>query len=157
MSESGAIQDSIPNNHCFGCGPDNPLGLHIKSYRSDDVTICTYQPRPEQSAGPRQFVYGGTIASIIDCHSVGTAIANYYALEDRAIGSKPEIWCVTGRLDVSYKKPTPIDQPVVLTARIVDCSDAKTTVECTATSRDTVTAEATVIAVRVPDSWRSNS
>ena len=74
-----AIQDSIPHNHCYGCGPENPDGLQIKSYWDGKESVCTYMPRPEQCAGPTQYLYGGTIASIIDCHSVCTSIANYYA------------------------------------------------------------------------------
>lgn len=149
-----AIQDRLKNNHCYGCGADNPLGMQIKSHWDGEVSICSYLPRKEQSAGPEHFLYGGTIASLIDCHSIGTAIANYYDVEERAIGSEPPIWCVTGRLTVNYLKPTPIDRPVELRAKIKDCAERKTTVSCTLSSDGIVVAEGEVIAVRVPWSWR---
>jgi len=149
-----AIQDSFKDNHCFGCGADNPLGMQIKSHWDGKVSVCTYTPRTEQSAGPTHFLYGGTIASLIDCHSVGTAIANYYDQEGREIGSDPEIWCVTGRLTVNYLKPTSIDKPVELRATISECAEKKTTLRCTLSSGGEVTAEGEVIAVRVPYSWR---
>jgi len=149
-----AIQDSFKDNHCFGCGADNPLGMQIKSHWDGKVSVCTYTPRAEQSAGPTHFLYGGTIASLIDCHSVGTAIANCYDQEEREVGSDPEIWCVTGRLTVNYLKPTPIDKPVELRAVIDHITDKKTIVKCTVTSAGEVTAEGEVIAVRVPYSWR---
>jgi acyl-coenzyme A thioesterase PaaI-like protein len=149
-----AIQDRFKDNHCFGCGADNPLGMQIKSHWDGKVSICTYTPRPEQSAGPTHFLYGGTIASLIDCHSVGTAIANYYDLEGRELGSDPEIWCVTGRLTVNYLKPTPIDKPVELRAVVAECAEKKTILRCTLSSADEVTAEGEVVAIKVPYSWR---
>lgn len=149
-----AIQDQLPNNHCFGCGVDNEKGLQIKSYWRGDECVCRYTPRPEQCAGPQQYVYGGTIASLVDCHSVGTAISNYYKLEGRAIGEAPEIWCVTGRLTVTYLAPTPIDKDIEVRATIVDVGDRKTVVKSRVFSGDVQTAEGEVTAVRVPNTWR---
>ncbi len=149
-----AIQDSIPHNHCYGCGSENPDGMQIKSHWDGTESTCTYMPRPEQCAGPKQYLYGGTIASVIDCHCVGTAIANYYERDGFAVGEGPPVWCVTGSLNVKYIKPTPIDQPVELRAKIVECDDKKAVVECTLSSSGTVTAEGQVIAIRVPPSWR---
>lgn len=149
-----AVQDRIPHNHCYGCGPENADGLQIKSYWDGTESICRYMPRPEQCAGPTQYVYGGTIASLIDCHCVGTAIANYYDRDGFEIGDGPPIWCVTGNLNVSYLKPTLIDRAVELRATIDECSDRKTLVKCTLSSDGTVTAEGEVIAIRVSPRWR---
>jgi acyl-coenzyme A thioesterase PaaI-like protein len=128
--------------------------MQIKSYWEDGETVCRYQPRPEQCAGPTQYLYGGTIASLIDCHCVGTAAANQYRLESREMGDGEEIWCVTGRLEVDYLAPTPIDRPVELRARIEAVSGRKTTVNCTLSSGHTLCAQGRVVAVRVPNSWR---
>ncbi len=149
-----AIQDRLAHNHCYGCGADNPDGMQIKSYWDGDETVCTYTPRPEQSAGPLQYLYGGTIASLIDCHSVGTAMANYYRREGREIGEGEAIWCVTARLTVNYLAPTPIDRDVTLRAAIEECHEKKTIVTCRFYSGDTQTAAGEVIAVRVPPAWR---
>ena len=149
-----AIQDRIPHNRCYGCGPDNPDGMQIKSHWDGEVSTCTYVPRPEQCAGPSQYLYGGTIASVIDCHCVCTAIANYYERDGFEVGEGPSIWCVTGGLSVKYLKPTAIDEPVELRATIDTCTDTKTIVKCTLSSRGTVTAEGEVVAIRVPESWR---
>ncbi len=150
------IQDRIPNNHCYGCGPENPKGMQIKSYWDGETSTCTYQPRPEQSAGPEQFVYGGTIASLIDCHCVGTSIAVQYDRDGREIGSGEPIWCVTGRLTVNYLAPTPIDRPVELRATVAESTDKKTVLHCTVYSDGVATAEGEVIAVRVPATWRGD-
>jgi acyl-coenzyme A thioesterase PaaI-like protein len=113
-------------------------------------------PRPEQCAGPTQYLYGGTIASIIDCHSVCTSIANYYQRDGFEIGEGPAIWCVTGNLNVRYLKPIRIDKPVELRASIRECTDRKTIVDCRVISEGTETAQAEVVAIRVPDTWRSD-
>ncbi|MFC6979328.1 hypothetical protein [Microbulbifer taiwanensis] len=53
MTEQKAIQDQIPGNHCFGCGPDNDRGLRIKSYWSDDDrTHCDFTPNPTTAPAP---------------------------------------------------------------------------------------------------------
>jgi acyl-coenzyme A thioesterase PaaI-like protein len=151
-----AIQDQLPNNHCYGCGADNNDGLRIKSHWRGDECVCRYTPRPEQCAGPLQYVYGGLIASLIDCHSINTALSNYYRLENREIGSAPEIWCVTGRLTVNYLAPTPIDTDIEVRARLDDVGERKTVVKSRVYSGDTQTADGEVIAVRVQDSWRGD-
>ncbi len=152
-----AIQDGLAGNHCYGCGIENPKGMQIKSHWHGDESVCVYTPKPEQSAGPTRYLYGGTIASLIDCHCVGTAMSNYYRREGREVGEGEEIWCVTGRLTVSYLAPTPIDRDVTLRARIEDVTDKKTTLKCGFYSGDTLTAEGEVIAIRVSSSWRNES
>lgn len=150
-----AIQDLIPENHCYGCGPENPKGMQIKSYWDGSVSTCTYMPRPEQCAGPTQFLYGGTIASLIDCHSVCTSIAIFYEKDGFGVGEGPPIWCVTGKLDVSYVKPTPIDKPVNLEATVDESTDKKVVIKCVVYSEGVATAEGHVVAIRVPAQWRS--
>jgi len=154
MSTAIAIQDRMQGNHCYGCGIDNPKGMQIKSYWDGRESLCTYQPRPEQCAGPEKYLYGGTIASLIDCHCVGTAVAHQYELEGREIGTGEMIWCVTGRLEVDYHAPVPIDRPVRLRAVIDAVDGKKTRLTCELSSGDTLCATGRVLAVRVPNSWR---
>ncbi len=149
-----AFQDLIPDNLCFGCGVQNDAGLKIRSFWDGEESICTYHPSPHHSAGPRSYVNGGILATLIDCHSVCTAIAGEYRREGRPIGSDPAIWYATRRLEVEYRRPTPIDQPIELRARIDEVEGTRTTLRCTVRSGGKVRAEALVVAVRVPDGWR---
>ena len=55
----------------------NEKGLQIKSYWDGDETVCTFTPRSYHTAVPG-YVYGGLIASLIDCHITGTAAAAAY-------------------------------------------------------------------------------
>lgn len=149
-----ALQDQIPHNHCWGCGPLNPDGLQIKSYAEGDETVCNFMPQPQHMAGPTSIVNGGIIATVIDCHSVCTAIAHAYGGEDRPIGSAPEIWCATASLNVEYLRPAPIDAPMQLRARVTGGEGRRITVACSVYSGETEVARAAVVAVRVRESWR---
>ena len=131
--------------------------MQIKSRPDGDSLVCEYQPRPEQCAGPTQFVYGGTIASLIDCHSIGTALANYYRRDGFDVGDGPAIWCVTGRIEVDYLKPTPIDRPIQLRAWLDAVGDRKSVVLSEVRSGDDITARGRVIAIRVPPDWRDGA
>ena len=104
-------------------------------------------------AGPRHVLNGGIIATILDCHSVCTCVADAYRHGGRAIGRGETIWFATGSLDVTYREPAPIDASVELRAAVVERGERKTLVECTLVAGDDVCARAAVTAVRVPPSW----
>lgn len=149
-----AIQDQIKDNHCYGCGADNSQGLQVKSYwQKDDSTVCNYTPQPHQCAGPLRYLNGGVIATLIDCHSIGTALANAYRTEGREIGTGDSIWYVTGQMNISYKRPTEIKGSVKLVAKVREAAAKKTIVDCQLFSDGNLAAEAEVIAIRVPDDW----
>jgi acyl-coenzyme A thioesterase PaaI-like protein len=151
-----AFQDRMPFNHCWGCGADNPDGLHLKSRWSPtdpDVTVATFRPRPEHLAGPTHVLNGGIIATVLDCHGVCTAVADGYRRAGRSIGEGETIWFATGTLDVTYRAPAPIDADLELRARIDRTGERSTAVVCELRSPDDVFAVATVTAVRVPSSW----
>ncbi len=148
-----AFQDSMEDNYCFGCGTDNAHGLQIKSYWDGDEAVCTYRPEPHHAAGPRQFVNGGIIATVIDCHCIGAANMVAYRQEAREVGSDPIIWCVTGSLKVEYLRPTPIDKPMHLRARVDKSEGKRYWVSCTVTSDGKECARGEVLAIRVPTEW----
>jgi acyl-coenzyme A thioesterase PaaI-like protein len=153
--EDLAIQDQLEGNLCFGCGTLNPSGLQIKSYYRNSECLCTFHPKPEHAAGPPHILNGGILATIVDCHGVCTAIAAAYEAENRAIGSAPPLWYVTGSLSIDYLLPTPIGKPLLLRARIRESKGRKSVVEVEATSAAKLVAQATVLAVRVPLSFLS--
>jgi acyl-coenzyme A thioesterase PaaI-like protein len=151
---SKAIQDSIPHNHCWGCGTLNPRGLQVKSYVEGDETVCRFQPWPEHMAGPTDVVNGGIIAAVIDCHTVCTALADAYRAAGAELGSEPLRWAVTASLRIDYLAPTPIGQPMELRARVREVKGRKRVVDCTVRSGGRDCARAEVIAVEVSSAWR---
>lgn len=143
------LQDAWPSGTCYGCGPANTHGNRIKSYWSPDGSevIARFEAGPEHNAGFPNVMYGGLVASLIDCHSIWTAIAWTYREQDRDHGSPPSLSYVTGELNVRFLKPTPLDQPVLLRARVAELHPRKAIVECDFYSGDTKTAEGRVTAV----------
>jgi acyl-coenzyme A thioesterase PaaI-like protein len=148
-----AFQDRIKNNRCWGCGSLNDHGLQLKSHWEEDVSVCTWTPGPMFMAGPTHILYGGTIASLIDCHCVCTAIARGYETEGRGVGEGDPIWYATGTLNVRYLSPTPIDEPVTLRARITEETPTRTNLTCSVTSGGIERVTAQVVAVRVTTGW----
>ena len=144
-----AFQDLGSVQHCHGCGADNEKGLKIKSYWDGEEAVCTWQPRPNHCGGSRDIVNGGIIASLIDCHSLNLAIAHAYKDEGRPIGSAPRISYVTADLSVSYLRPTPIDRPLKLRARITKLEGRKAWVSCTLSVDGQVCATGEVLGMRV--------
>ena len=150
-----AFQDLIPGHHCWGCGTLNEQGLHIKSRWSGDgdESVCIWQPSPQFMAGPQHVLNGGIVAALIDCHSVCTAIAAAYREEGREIGTEPNYWYVTGSMNIRYLRPTSINDEAVLRARVTKIDGKKTTVACSLFSREKESANAEVLAIRVPLAW----
>ena len=83
------------------------MGTSIKSYWEGEEAVCKFTPEPCHTAIPG-YVYGGMIASIIDCHGTGTAAAAAYRAEGRPMDSEPLLRYVTASLHVNYLKPTPL-------------------------------------------------
>ena len=150
-----AFQDQIPGNYCWGCGSLNERGLQIKSYWSGDESVCTWRPGNQHMAGPQHIVNGGIITSLIDCHCVCTAIAAAYREEGRLIGTEPLIWYATGSIQVTFRKPTPIEELLTLRARITETTERKTILSCSLSAKGEECAIGEVVAVRVPLEWLS--
>lgn len=150
-----ALQDiCLPTGTCYGCGSSNPDGLHIKSYWSEDgqFVVATIQPDPKYTSGFRDALYGGIIASLIDCHSNWTAMAFGYRAEGREPGTQPLIASVTGSLSIKYLKPTPMNTPLFLKSWVEGEVGRKTRVICELGTADTVTALGDSVFVRIDPS-----
>ena len=150
-----AFQDYYPDDysHCYGCGRLNKKGLQIKSYWDGEDSVCRFQPRPHHMALPG-YVYGGLIASLIDCHATGTASAAKYRAEDRKIGTEPALRFVTASLHVDYLAPTPIDTTLELRGRVKEIHDRKVTVSVTLSANDRQCARGEVVAVLMPENMQ---
>lgn len=158
MTDS-AIQDLIgKENHCFGCGPDNTLGLRIKSFMQGKTkATATFIPQAHHCAGPPNHVNGGIISALIDCHSNNLAMGAAYLRNERSIGSDPKIWCVTAKLTVNFLKPTPIEGPLTLEASITKQERRKTFVFCEVKMDDLVVANGEVLLVELKPSPQTSA
>ena len=119
------VQDFYPQkwSHCYGCGRLNEHGLHVQTSWLDDqagTSRSRFTPEAYHVSLPG-FVYGGLLASLIDCHGTGTATLAAYRAEQRPLGSLPQPRFVTGSLHVDNLRPTPLTT-LTLIGRIKEAS-----------------------------------
>ncbi len=154
-----AFQDYYPDKLgvCYGCGRLNEHGLQIKSYwsKNNEESICYFQPKYYYTA-LKGYVYGGLIASLIDCHGTGTAAAAAYKFENREMDTNPPLRFVTASLHVDYLKPTPIDTILELRGTVKEIKGRKVVVSVTLSGKGEICARGEVIAVQMPDSMIPN-
>jgi acyl-coenzyme A thioesterase PaaI-like protein len=152
-AEPKAIQDYYPDDFatCYGCGRLNAHGLHVRSTWEGDETVARFTPRAEHMAMPG-FVYGGLVASLVDCHAMGTAAAAAERAAGREIGEAPAPRFVTASLRVEYLKPTPLGLELELRARVTLATGRKAVVAVTVSAGGAITARGEVVAVRIPAS-----
>lgn len=158
MSEK-AFQDYYSEDvaHCYGCGRLNQHGHQIKSYWGEgDETVATFLPKPYHTAIPG-YVYGGLIASLIDCHSTGTAAAAAYRAEGRSMDTLPALRYLTASLHVDYLRPTPMGVRLHLRAKVIEIKGKKVVVSSTLSANGQVCARGEVVAVRMPEHLRPDS
>lgn len=151
-----AFQDYYPDHlsHCYGCGRLNKYGLHIKSYWDGDQTVCSFKPAPYHTAVPG-YVYGGLLASLIDCHSTGSASAAVYRAEGRSMDSDPRLRFLTAALNVQYVHPTPLEGSLELRSTIKEVGRRKVIVLTDLLAGGIVCVRGEVVAVLVRDDLRT--
>jgi acyl-coenzyme A thioesterase PaaI-like protein len=141
-----ALQERYsPQGICFGCGPANERGLHVRSFVEGDEVVATWQPEPHHQAFPGM-LNGGIVGALLDCHSNWTAA--HHLMVKGGLDTPP--CTVTADYAIKLKRPTPVDGPVKLRARVVESSDDRAVIEATMTSGDLVTAtcRGTFVAVK---------
>lgn len=154
-----AIQDFYPADFatCHGCGRLNASGMQLKSRWEGDgdgqTMVARYTPRPDQ-IGVSGFAYGGLIASLIDCHAMGTAAATAERAAGFDIGDRPSPRFVTASLKVDFLKPTPADTELEVRAHVRELGERKAIVEATVSASGVVTAKGEVVAVRIPETMK---
>jgi acyl-coenzyme A thioesterase PaaI-like protein len=147
-----AFQDYYPDDysHCYGCGRLNKNGYHIKSYWDGEQSVCSFDPRHYHTGGFPDYLYGGLIASLVDCHSAATAAAARCRADGHELGHQPLARYVTASLKVDYLKPTPVKR-VNLISDIVEIKPRKVIVETSVVVNDIVRAKGEAIMVKIPE------
>ena len=146
-----AVQDFYPEDaaHCFGCGRLNPAGHRFRTRASAERTVTEFEPDASHTALPGA-VYGGLIASLLDCHSTGSAAIFALAREGEAIGSGESPRFVTRHLAVDFLAPTPMG-PLRAVGRLVEATERKVIVESDLWAGGTVTARSRAVLIRVDE------
>lgn len=118
-AELSLQEQFAPQNACFGCGPANPEGLHIKSYPTEEgLVVATWHPKPIYEAFPG-VLNGGIVGSLLDCHSNWTAA---WALMQKTQETLPPC-TVTAEYSVKLLRPTPTDDILELEAQVIESTN----------------------------------
>ncbi|MDD7306478.1 MAG: hotdog domain-containing protein [Peptoniphilaceae bacterium] len=151
-----AIQDTYGERfqHCWGCGPKNPYGIHLKSYPTDDSSECILKYKPDGifTGGVPKNLFGGMIAVLFDCH--GTASAAFFAHKAKGLELNKDTLIgrfITARLEIDFIKPTPMNEEITIKARASEITDRKVIVNMVLEAKGQVRAKARMVAVGVKD------
>jgi acyl-coenzyme A thioesterase PaaI-like protein len=147
------LQDLYPDDfsHCYGCGRLNAHGLHIRTEWRDGEGVGVFTPSAQHIAIPG-FVYGGLLASLVDCHAMATAAGASMSAEGKTPGRDPTPRFVTASLQVDYVRPTPLGPPLELRARAIDVGTKKVVVSVVISADGVECVRGRAIAVRIPAS-----
>jgi len=145
-SANQAVQDLYPEHfaNCYGCGRNNEQGMQLKSYWDGDETVCRYTPESKYTGGVPDFLYGGMIASLLDCHGAATAAAASARHYDEPVSR-----FVTASLHVDFLAPTPIGVELEIRGKAVDIKPRKVVAELVLTAGATRCATGWVVMVRM--------
>ena len=149
-----AFQDYYPDHmaHCYGCGSLNELGHQIKSHWDGEESVAYFQPKPFHTAIPG-YVYGGLLASLIDCHGTGTAAAALYrAAKAEDPNAEPNTRTLTASLHVDCLKPTPLGVQLEVRGRVKEHKGRRVVIEEWILANGVITVRGEVVAVQVPES-----
>lgn len=159
--DNPAVQDFYPAEYayCYGCGRLNTDGLHVQSRWLDadqGKSIARFKPRPYHTALPG-YVYGGLLASLVDCHGTGTAALAAYHAEKRPFDSLPANRFVTASLHVDFMKPTPLTEleliGQVTNVKMKDGRTKKVVVAIIVYANNQPCVKGEVVAVQVPENF----
>ncbi len=145
MTELSVQERHAPQSICFGCGPANQQGLHIRSFERGDDFVCEWRAQPHHQAFPGM-LNGGITGALLDCHSNWCAAMHLM----RRQGAAQPPCTVTADFAVKLKRPTPVDGPITLRAKVVESSDDRAVVDATleAGGKVTATCHGTFVAVK---------
>jgi acyl-coenzyme A thioesterase PaaI-like protein len=125
MEERSLQEIYGPNTVCFGCGPGNPRGLHVRSFPDgDESCVCRWTPEPDHHAFPG-VLNGGICGAVLDCHSNWTAA---WVLMRRS-GSLVPPCTVTADFAVALRRPTPMGVELFVRGRVVSAEADRAVIE----------------------------
>jgi len=124
-------------NHCFGCGTNNPVGLRLQFSVAPDHAVVCEATVSDNYEGPPGYLHGGIIATLLD---------EAMSKANRALG----VTAMTRQMQVEYLRPVPSNSPIRIEGRVTRSEGRKhwTTAQILNTA-GTVLAEATGLFIAI--------
>ena len=147
MTDQATVTPSLqerfaPAGRCFGCGPANPIGLHVRSRpdsHDEAVLVADWEPQPDHEAFDG-VVNGGVLGTLLDCHANWTAA--WHLMRTRGADRPPTT--VTLEYAIRMRRPTPTDAPIHLRAWVTEAGEDRATVEAEISSGSWITATGSI-------------
>ena len=103
----------VPNEaryeSCFGCGSANAQGLQLKFASNGRGSIEGVYIAPPHYCGAPNVLHGGIQATLLD-EAIGYAVR---------LTAAPDTNAVTAQFSLRYRVAVPLDQPILMRARVV--------------------------------------
>lgn len=130
------------SNACFICGKQNPYGLQLAFHEVDGRVETTYTPQPQHQGWPG-YLHGGVLYAVLD-ETLGR------------VGFTIGAWTMSGRVEIRYREPAPIGEPLRIVASLVrDRGRALEVQGFAQLENGTIVAEASGLYMRIPDELRA--
>ena len=113
MRDEIVNRDLLPGSVCFGCGEDNPHGLHVEIRRDGhdpERLVGVFRPRSHMTGFPG-ITHGGAIYTALDCLAAWTPTVLRPA--SRAI------WILRSAT-ITYHRPALEEKPLHLASHIAE-------------------------------------
>lgn len=131
----------------------NHAGHQLKTRLEGNETVSRFTPKPHDMALPG-YVYGGLLASLLDCHGMATAAAAAVHNEGHEIGDVPSPRYVTAALHVDYLKPTPLGGELEIRATVEEFTPRKVRIQAWVIAGGETTVRAAIVAAPLPERMR---
>ncbi len=99
-------------NHCFGCGQGNAVGLRLEFVVTTDGSVQCDANLSSDYEGPPGYLHGGIIATLLD---------EAMSKANRARG----VTAMTRQMQVDYLRPVPSGAPIRVHARVTQSQGRK--------------------------------
>ena len=97
--------DNDRDTMCFGCGKDNPMGLHLHFRTDENGCYTSFVPQPvHQSYDGR--MHGGLISTLLD-----ETMGNYPYMYEHKVA-------YTARLEVRFRQPVRIGERIRVITKV---------------------------------------
>jgi uncharacterized protein (TIGR00369 family) len=145
MTEQSLQERYAAASACFGCGPSNAEGLHIRSFAEGEEVLAEWTPEAKYEAYPGM-LNGGIVGTLLDCHSNWAAAWHLM----RRNGAERPPCTVTADYSIKLLRPTPTDSSLRLVARVVEATETRAVVEAELVAHGKVcaTCRGTFVAVK---------
>jgi acyl-coenzyme A thioesterase PaaI-like protein len=138
VQDPDKLNDETTYQRCFACGQRNETGLQLTFRREGNRILADYRPA-ERFQGFPGVLHGGVLATMLDETMSRT-------------GAMRRQWLMTGKLDIRFRQPAPVDQPLRVWGEIVrERAGAVDAVGAVELQDGTVLAEARGMFLRLPD------